>query len=489
MPQGNTSGQSYGRLTAWIGSFALNVDLGKINVTALTGLNSIKSEAQFGFDQSAFSQLAVIEQPKIREFSQQIRVTTQLDGPINFMVGAYYQKLTNTQYNNLKLSDRAYNGTTGRFDSVETFGEQHGRTVSAFGQAIFNVTDQLELAGGARWTNERKSAKVHNLFGVGAFNTRTITYAGSDTVGELQGNYDDNNISPEATLTWRPDRDHTIYAAYKTAFKSGGFTLAPIQTTTTINDQNFGPERVKGFEVGAKGLFADRKLRATFTAFAYDFNGQQVSIYDLTNLRFIITNAGSVRQRGASAGLEFTPNRALQLHTAMTYVHNRFAGFTGQCYGYPFVAGTTVATAVPPPHCSLVPGGGLALQQTYDGRAPARSPEFTANLGAAYTVALNSRSTLDLTGDAFYSDSYHAADNLNPNSRQDAFWRLNASVTLNLDDNRWHVSFIGRNLTNQYYLQFASDRSGGASTPLRASEVRATVARGRELALQVGLNL
>lgn len=487
-PRGNDSGESYGRLTAWIGSLALNGDFGNVSVSSLTGYNSIDGESQFGFDQSAFSQLAVIEQPRIHELSQELRLNTNFDSALNFVLGAYYQRTTSDQYNDIKLRDNLYNPTTQRFDIAEIKGNQEGRTHSLFGQLIYDVTDHVELATGARWTEEKKDAKVRNLYGAGAFNTLNTVFAGSDTVGELQGHFKDDNWSPEATLTWRPSRDQTVYVAYKTGYKSGGFTLSPIQTNYTIGDLDFGPEKVRGFEVGTKGVFMDRRLRLALTAFDYDFRDQQVSIYDPNNLRFIIDNAGKVEQRGISgnASLQIAP--PVELHSAFSYAHNRYKDFVGACYSYLFPAGSTAATTPPPENCSFVPGAGLTLQQTYDHRAPARSPDFTANAGAVIGAPVGSGLMLELTADAFYSDGYYVTDNLNPTSHQDSFWRFNASLGLKTEDGKWAVSLIGRNLTNEYYLLFGADRLGGATVPGAPSDTRATVARGREVALQLQAN-
>ncbi len=487
-PRGNDSGQSYGRLTAWIGSLALSADLGNVSLSSLTGYNSIDGESQFGFDQSAFSQLAVIEEPRIHEFSQELRLNTDFESPLNAVLGAYYQRTTADQYNDIKLRDNLFNPTTGRFDIVELAGRQTGRTYSLFSQLTYDVTDQIELAGGARWTQEEKRAKVHNIYGVGTSNTLNTRFPGSDTIGELQGHFKDDNWSPEATLTWRPSRDQTVYVAYKTGYKSGGFTLSPLQTSYTIGDLDFGPEKVRGFEMGAKGLFADRRLRLALTAFDYEFRGEQVSIYDPPNLRFVIANAGKVKQRGVSGNAAFQVTPAAELHSAFSYAHNRYEDFVGACYSYLFPAGATPANGPPPANCSYVPGAGLSLQQTYDGRAPARSPDLTANGGAVFGVPIGSGLKLELTGDAFYSDGYYVTDNLNPTSYQSSFWRFNASLSLKREDGKWDVSLIGRNLTNEYYLLFGADRLGGATVPGQPSDTRATVARGRELAIRLQAN-
>jgi iron complex outermembrane recepter protein len=90
-----------------------------------------------------------------------------------------------------------------------------------------------------------------------------------------------------------------------------------------------------------------------------------------------------------------------------------------------------------------------------------------------------------LTGDAYYSDGYYAAETMAPSTYQKSLWRFNASARLAEVDDRWAISVIGRNLTNRYYLLYAADRTGGASVPGAISEQRGVVARGREVALQL----
>ena len=84
----------------------------------------------------------------------------------------------------------------------------------------------------------------------------------------------------------------------------------------------------------------------------------------------------------------------------------------------------------------------------------------------------------------FYSSSYFASDSFAPASRQNDFWRFNASARIGDPDGRWSLSLVGRNLTNKYYLLFAGDRTGGTSVPLTQGEQRGVVARGREVLLQ-----
>ncbi len=482
---GTADGSPYGKLTAITQTFDLSWKLGGVTLDSTSGYSYTKYQFFTGFDQTTYSQLAFYNVQKNEQISQELRATSDFEGPINFMIGGYYQSSRLTDQNDTKLNDGSYNAASGRFSTYEDQNKLTGRTLSAFAQIIFKPIETIELAGGARYTNERKRFSKRNIYGIGTFNTLNTLFPGSDEVGVLKGRFRDNNVSPEVTLTWRPDTRTTLFAAYRTGFKSGGFGLtSPLQTGTRIGDADFDSEKARGFEVGAKAIMLGGQLRATLAAFAYSFSNLQVNTYDPDRVAYVINNAGKVRQRGAEFELNYKPADVLTLHGSLAYTHNRFRNFVGQCYGYAFPTGTTRATAVAPDNCSFVNATALTLQQDFAGRAPAQSPDWAGNAGAEVSIPLGDVKFV-LSGDAFYSGAYYAAETMAPTTRQDAFWRFNASARVAEIDDRWAVSLIGRNLSNKNYLLFAADRTGGASVPGSIGEQRGVVARGREVALQL----
>jgi outer membrane receptor protein involved in Fe transport len=138
---------------------------------------------------------------------------------------------------------------------------------------------------------------------------------------------------------------------------------------------------------------------------------------------------------------------------------------------------------VAPTNCSFVNTTALTLQQDFEGRAPARAPEWAGSAGFTYETQV-AGFNLALTGDAFYSGSYFAAETMAPSTLQDSFWRYNAGLTLTSPDDRYTVQLLGRNLSDENYILYAADRTGGASVPGAVGEQRGVVARGREIALQ-----
>lgn len=493
---GERDGVPRGKTNVIFSTLNMSLDLGSATLASTTGYSRIYNYNFSGFDSSVYSQLVVPEENTEWTISQELRLNGDLSDHFGYMVGAYYQSTDLDFHNISKIRDSGYSAASGRFENWDATAILKGRTYSAFAELNWKLLDNLELSGGLRWTNERRRFRKQNLYGIGGNDTSTTVFPGTGSgTGYIGETFRDTNFSPEVTLTYHPSADSTLYAAYKTGFKSGGFALSgPLSKTSTIADFDFGSESAKGFEVGAKAELFDRRLRLTSALFAYRFNGLQVTTYDATTVSFKINNAGAVVQRGGEIEGQFTVGGGLKLRGALTYVHNRFRNYIGQCYGYAIPAAQAL-TAAAPAGCSfaLNPSGGRlltaagtpVLQQDFNGRQPPRSPDWAGSAGFDFASELSGGKTFTLSGDAFFSGSYYSGDTAAPSTLQKSYWRFNASARLSGPDDQWELAVLGRNLTNKYYLLFAGDRTGGNSVPLTVGEQRGVVSRGREIALQV----
>ena len=483
---GTDDGSFFDELEVYTAALEFDWDIGNsLNLVSITGFSDVDYEYFSGLDQTSFSQHALYSRQTNRDISQQLRLSSEFEGAFNFMLGAYYADNEQFVTDDLKISDSMYVAAADRFTIFEDVVYQDGNSVSVFGQAIVDVTDTLELAGGVRWSHEEKDYRRTHVYGLSIFNIANTSFPGSNELGFLEGSYSEDNISPEVTLTWRPNADRTVFVAYRTGFKAGGFGLtAPVTTSSIISDVSFESETAEGFEVGARGAFLDGRLRLSSAAFSYEFSDLQVATYDAARAASFINNAGSVRQRGFELEGDFDVTPELTVRAALAYVHARFDDFTGQCYSYAFPAGATRATAVPPPNCIFADSTTMNLVQVFDGRAPARSPDWTGNVGFAYERPVGDF-IFNVTGGIFYSGSYFASEAMSPASLQDSFFRFNAGIGIRTSDDRWNLQLIGRNLSNEYYLLYAADRTGGTGVPGVPGEQRGVVARGREVALSI----
>jgi outer membrane receptor protein involved in Fe transport len=92
-----------------------------------------------------------------------------------------------------------------------------------------------------------------------------------------------DNWSPEATLTWKPQDNLMVYGAYKTGYKSGGFSNSGINSAfsaTPQEDLTFDPERPKAFEIGMKSTLLDNQLLFNLGIYTYDYDDLQVDFFN-----------------------------------------------------------------------------------------------------------------------------------------------------------------------------------------------------------------
>ena len=250
----------------------------------------------------------------------------------------------------------------------------------------------------------------------------------------------------------------TAYIAYKTGYKSGGFSNTAIQSAFGSQaDFAFNPERVTGFEGGLKGTLADRQLRFALGLYRYKFNDLQIDFFNATTISFITTNAGGAVIRGAELALELAPRAApgLNLHSTLNYNRARYSNYLAPCYG-----GQSIADG-----CTLKVRG--VPYQDLSGQPTGNAPLWAASLGAAYEHPLGSGIVGSLSADARYSGDYLASSFGNTTARQPSYVNLDASVRLRTADDRFELALIGRNLTNRFVITGSLDvvgTGGGTGT-------------------------
>lgn len=457
----SNGGVPYGKFDAVISSLKIEGTVGPGTLTSISGFTSYHSVYSGASDLSSFSQVFSVEDTRQTMASQELRYLSNFDGMLNFMAGLYYQHVSEKLHKPLTIrQDLNYNPANGSFIGADMYTTLTSNTYSAFGQLILKPLEAIEIAGGVRWTHDTKDFTQYQAYAFGSG-------FGSDF--RLAGNLSDSNFSPEVTVSWHPTPLSTIYAAYKTGYKAGGFgTGSPLRATATINNVNYKSEHAKGFEIGAKAELFDRLLRVMATFYNYKFTDLQVTTYDPISVSIKFSNASFLKQYGADFQMLMRPARGVELRGAVNWSHNRYGQLVGQCY-----VGQTAATG-----CSITPGP----LQDLTGKSPPRSPAWSGSGGFSFDAPLPNDMTLSFDADAFYTASYFAGDTQSPRSFQGAFWRLNAGVRLSGANDRWEVGLVGRNLTNKYYITTSADRIGGTG------EQRAAVARGREVMLELNYN-
>ena len=470
-------GHMYSRLKSGYGILTATLTSDVFDVTSITSyyrfkqtdLSNVSGEAY----PASFSQLA-----DYRQTAEELRFQSKWDGPVNMLFGLFASSnkfIFNTDAYIFPLPAAAGNPTFTTFKRDNGF---TGSSMSAFGEVTANLTDTIELAGGARWSYEARNSYQSSLPANAAF-------AGAFPAGlRLDDRYRETDLSPQVTLRYKPSRDLTFYAAYKEGFKSGGFNISQTLTpAATVAAGEYGAERARGGEVGARAILMGGALSLNATAYYYDYLDLQVQNFDPVTIGQVVANAGTLRVKGIEGDFNWRSG-GFSLRGAAAFNDAKYKDYVGQCYG-----GQTVAAG-----CNLLAGqGGAFTSQDYDGRTPPKAPRFAGRIGASYDLPLNASGwTLQLSSDVTYTGKYNFTDTLRPDGVQSAFTKIDAALRLNGPDDRWTIGLIGRNLTNELVVTAANDIpfAGGSGTgtagPGVLADMSAFVDNPREIYVEVG---
>lgn len=162
-------------------SLELNIALGdQFTLTSLTSADSAKMRRHFDADGS---RAALVDSSFAADsdfYSQELRVTSDLDGPINFIVGANYYREDIDSYSFFNVADAAFALGTGIGQKIR----QKTKTGGVFGEITYKFTPELTLRAGGRYTIDERIGSVESFLSnaVGRFNGSPKRPNGTSTV-------------------------------------------------------------------------------------------------------------------------------------------------------------------------------------------------------------------------------------------------------------------------------------------------------------------
>lgn len=474
LPFAKDNGALYNRYRSFALTGTINYELDNVTLTSVNNYQENRNSWSCACDfQSSNRGTWATENSKWRALSSEFRALTHYDGPVNVMVGGLYQK-TKRFFDQWVLTAGATgfaveNSLAAPEDRYVTFqknSQTSGETLAGFGQVTWKLADTLEAAGGVRYTHETKDSYFVQPY-------VNAAYAGVFVPNAYaRANQTFNNWSPEATLTWKPQRGLMFYAAYKTAYKSGGFSNSGIYSGLSANpvdDFTFAPEKSRGFEIGAKTTVLDNQLRFNVGLYSFKYTDLQVDFFNSQIFAFQTYNAGAAKTKGVEIDFEFAPHAVdgLTIQGAINYSKARYENFIAPCF-----SGQKDSEGCNLPSAGNNPLGGAPFQDL-SGKPTANAPEWTGSLGIRYETAIGSGLKFGLSGDARYSDHYIVSGFGNPYSRIGSYVQLDAGVRFGSEDDHWEIALIGKNLTNRFYVSGVADGPSTGSGTGTAAGVHA----------------
>lgn len=410
----------------------------------------------------------------LRQFSQEVRLTTSFSGPLNFMVGAFYEKRHieyDASQNGINIAvlagpDPVTGYTSDWFKKHLT----HTDAVSAFGSINYDITSQLKLSGGVRWTHEKKDQLISIPYD-SIILSSAYGFAPSGFVADPI-NYKDSNVSPEVSLSYEPTKDINLYVAYKKGYKSGGIDNSALpsnaliglsSTNAAVRAQTaaaliYKAETAKGGELGVKTQWFGHKLTLNASIYDYTFNNLQIQIFDGQAVQFRTTNAGELTSKGADLDFRWVTNlQGLTLYGALAYTDAKYSK-------------------------SFVPDPQAAPLVDLKGRASSGAPKWSGNIAANFHSLVGNSYAFDLTGSAQYKGSYYTRDGSLADYVQRATTTFDLAASIGPEDGRWTLSLIGTNLGDKRTVTSSGPRPFQSAT---GDDLILNLSEGRKVFVQV----
>ena len=343
----------------WGASATAEFDVGGATLRSISAYRQVDLTSQEDWDGSDGNILTVNDTDASQQFTQEFNLfgsTASMD----WLLGAFYYQSDGSTFFDIS------GGVINAFFLANTLtfsATQDSKSVAAFGQVTYHLTDRLNVTGGLRYTRDEKTMDQAIL----------VNHA-IDTCGVSTSN-SWNALTGTLSLDYHLTPDAIVYGRASRGYKAGGVNAGECA-------DSFDPEYVDAFEVGLRGNIFDRSLRGALTAFYYDYQDIQFSTFGATSAT--IDNVGGATIFGAEAEFNFRPAQlsGLAFDGSVSYLHSEY---DDQMVMDPFLTGPYQI------------GGNQLI----------RAPEWRANLGAEYSFGVGSNADLTLRAETSYSDRYY----------------------------------------------------------------------------------
>ena len=428
------------KLDHWGTSGTINLDLAPgLQLTSITAYRELKSKNYVDIDATAAELGDVLVDVDQHQFSQELQLkldTEKLKG----VFGLYY--LNEHIVSHQEAYADSYLRSRGLpLSFLRTIDdEQDTKSYAAFGQLTYNLTQQLSLTAGLRYTSETKQYYRTTTTYTGGVASAPFVFPNSlPAPANAQNEVTYNAWTPSFTLGYKPNANSLVYASASRGFKSGGFN----GRSNSINDltleidgksqvvTNFKPESVWTYELGYKASFADGKVNLAADVFRSDYQDFQARVgggnTGVTGGSFPVINAGKLRIQGVEVEGMVKPWTGMTLTASLGYLDAEYKEFNDGRRAPAFSCNPTGKAIV----CK-----------------PAFAPPVTFRTGMDQKFGLGD-ATLSLGGDIRFVDKHYLSIDNRAGLMEDGYWLGN--VYAQVDYGQFYLRGMVKNVGNTLY--------------------------------------
>jgi len=459
-------------------SLELKADLGFAELVSATGISHFEADGQrdqtdllirldYGYEEFPSFSAFTREIDEVDTFTQELRLVSQSDSDLNWIVGGFYNK-TDTDASSREFTPGFdqfavdnFGGAQLRPDSLEYL-EITGSKVTEsalFGEVGYQVTDKLDITIGARFYEYDVESKA--AFDFPLANT---LYEGA-APDAISVNFEENEAGDNGNLfkfnaKYQFTDSVMAYATISEGFRIGGSNgLVPCPTPLPEDQQTgcgtpdemlYDADTTTNYELGFKSTWMRSQLHFNAALFNVDWDNAQIAGATTVGQLPYLSNAGSANAKGIEIA-----TRAILSDSFTAYA----------TYAYTKAELTSDA-----PYLFNADGTDGAK----DGDRLPGSPEHQFSMGINYQTEVFNDKTLDINYGLTAQSDVISKVGLRDNGEALPGYSL-SNISAKLTADAWSTTLYVDNLFNKY-----------AVTSVRRSDADITTANGADIQRNYG---
>ena len=479
----------------------MTADLGFAELTSATGMSRFDDNGQrdqtdllisLDYSYEAFPTFTAYTHEKTREntFNEELRLVSKTEGPLSWIVGAFYNDSDVTSYSEEYTPHYADYVGFDRPDDLEYYSQFYSKLKESaiYGELGYDITDKWSVTVGGRYYKydlESFSDVDFPLFDTGPDYTQTVGIsamadslkadyaagiaAGLDTGlnGTERTSQSDNGTLFKFNTSYKVTEDFLTYFTVSEGYRIGnsngiGFcedydpdktqaacALVPGQQygpnpgdVSTRDETKYLPDKTKNYELGFKSTLDGGRITLNGALYYIEWTDPQLSSATINASIPITVNADGAESKGVELNGSWLVTDAFSVRGS--YSHSE-ASLTALAPGL-------VGTISPP-------GFGSVLLDGQDGDRLPGSPEDQLSVFATYVMPLASgREIIFNGGYAWQGDVLSRTGGRGGGLTLDSYGVANASAVY--DAGAWQATLFVNNLFDEFY------ETGVVSSPL-----------------------
>ena len=408
----------------WTGSY-MEREISRFDDTTRFVITGVFGCNEFNYFISCFGAPIVptvsMADESVKAWSTEFRLTSELEGPLQWTAGFFYQKKRTHRNGQVGIVD----GVTGEatFDENRVlqrriFSRQnwgHAEQLAFFGELGYEIMDGLVATVGLRWFDTDRD-EDQNL--VQPFFGNVTGYLPTQEFSE-------DKLIKKFHLSYEVTDDALVYFQAAEGFRLGG----PNQPGGfQASAPPFDSDSLWNYEIGWKSAWADDKVIFNGAAYYIDWSEIQIQLVDSTGAFDYIGNTGDAEIYGFELDTTLRPVTGLEISSGLTYSKARLDGE------------------------QEAPTGGILPVDLQDGDRLSNVPDWQFHVSATYRFPVlgNYEGTFRAGWNYVSSSNTQLTDILQDGSRNPSFHRNGsydlANIRAGISGNNWDAALYVNNL-------------------------------------------